>query len=123
MKVDKDFVARFNQVRIANQGKKFSRKELYGLLKTIEGFPKCDYLLSIMFEHGALVKYGFSHSPNTKWGFTKEPVHISVITECVITMKNYWISKYTPRVKKFPITEEACIEYLKSKGYKIFKEV
>lgn len=59
MRVDAKICEAFNTVRIENQGREFSRKELFELLvNSIPRFYKQDYIITIFLQKRIILKIG-----------------------------------------------------------------
>ena len=136
MRVDAKICEAFNTVRIENQGREFSRKELFELLvNSIPRFYKQDYIITIFLQKRIILKIG--EGKNIKYKFTDTPVHIDSLSSAVFTLKEYNRSnnskfhnkKKEERIKEnlenkyTHINEEYCIEYLKKRGYKVMKQI
>lgn len=134
MKVNNRISEDFNVLRMRHQNLDFTRKEMYELLaNNVHGFPKSDYIISLLVKRHALIKIGGGRK-KTVYRFTSEPVHIGILSECVFGIKEYsriQSKKYYNKVNKpnseitgiTPITEEYCIKFLKDRGYRVLKKV
>lgn len=128
MKVDDQTVKDFNILRQNNLSKMFSREEMRELLfNNVSNFSKNDYIITLLVKHKALNKRGFN-----KYAFTETPVHVNTLSQCIFELKDYWKqsskkhyekSKESKEVTRMhPISEEYCINFLKERGYKIYKQ-
>lgn len=134
MKVDDQTIKDFNTLRQNNLSKMFSREEIRELLfNNVSNFSKNNYIITLLVKYKALNKQGFNHPrKGTKYSFTETPVHVNTLSQCIFELKDYWkqsSKKYYEKVKGskeitgvHPISEEYCINFLKERGYRIYKQ-
>lgn len=134
MKVDDQTVKDFNILRQNNLSKMFSREEIRELLfNNVSNFSRNDYIITLLVKYKALNKRGFNRScKGTKYSFTETPVHVNTLSQCIFELKDYWkqsSKKHYEKVKEskeitgiHPISEEYCINFLKERGYRIYKQ-
>lgn len=134
MKVDDQAIKDFNTLRQNNLSKMFSREEMRELLfNNVSNFSRNDYIITLLVKYKALNKRGFNRSSKgIKYSFTETPVHVNTLSQCIFELKDYWkqsSKKHYEKVKEskeitgmHPISEEYCINFLKERGYKIYKQ-
>lgn len=110
-------IERFNIVRAHLKGKEMSRKELKEVLKKQFGYPATDQMImaSTKGANAPITKLS-----RGKYMVNKEPVY----KDRLQTMANdYYATMHKDGVvsKRKGLSEEDCILFLKSKGYKILK--
>lgn len=135
MKVDSQTIKDFNLLRQNNLSKRFSREEIKELLfNNIAHFSRNNYIITILVRHNALDKWRVPRANGScEYSFTKTPVHVTTLSRCIFELKDYvkrQNRKHNSKNKEtqseitniHPITEEYCIQYLKDRGYVIFKQ-
>lgn len=125
MEKEKIFSAQFNACRKKYDVKHYTRKELMNILtKEVEGFPNNPRIITIMVDNGAICKTMCEGTPY--YHFTATPVHMNVLSECLEQMRKYYRDKakeYRYKDVEVKLSEQSCIEFLKKKGYKIYKPI
>lgn len=135
MRVDEKFCAAFNTVRSNNVGKKFNRAELADLLVNgVPGFSKQSHVIIVLCKNKIILKEG--NRRNTVYMFTPTPIHIATLSSVIFSLKEYnnLANKKSKMHKKEEkplvisekykhIDEEYCINFLKSRGYRVMKQV
>ena len=134
MKVDNQTIKDFNLLRQNNLSKVFTREEIRELLfNNVSNFSKNDYIITLLVKHKALNKRGFANScRGVRYAFTETPVHVNTLSQCIFELKDYCRQSAKRHYEKtkcskeitgiHPISEEYCINFLKERGYRIYKQ-
>lgn len=134
MKVDNQTIKDFNILRQNNLSKMFTRGEIKELLfNNVSNFSKNDQIITLLVKHKALNKQSSGRSDRgTRYSFTESPVHVATLSQCIFELKDYcrqMSNKHYEKVKNskeitgiHPISEEYCINFLKERGYRIYKQ-
>lgn len=134
MKVDNQTIKDFNLLRQNNLSKVFTREEIRELLfNNVSNFSRNDYIITLLVKHKALDKKGFANScRGVRYAFTETPVHVNTLSQCIFELKDYCRQSAKRHYEKtkcskeitgiHPISEEYCINFLKERGYRIYKQ-